>query len=125
MKEKPEKSILFICFDHTLCESVALFLSAWFPSSCARNFSDAEAHVRKQGASLLLIDVPLSEETVKRIKRMKKAHPRIPIIFMSVYHRATAHLEQELRPLVDVWFYKPFDLEELRKSVESLMSPTK
>lgn len=117
------KSVVFLCDDHTLCESVTLFLSGWYPASCAKSFRDLEVHLRKHGADLLLIDVPLCEELVEGIRRIKKSHPQVSIIVMAVYHPATAHFEAQLRPSVDVWFHKPFDLEELRKSVERLLGP--
>ena len=117
------KSVVFLCDDHTLCESVTLFLSGWYRASCAKSFRGLEVHLRKHGADLLLIDVPLCEELVGRLKRIKKSHPQASIIVMAVYQSATAHFEAQLRPSVDVWFHKPFDLDELRKAVESLLGP--
>ena len=80
-------------------------------------------HLRKHGADLLLIDVPLCEELVGRLKRIKKSFPQVSIIVMAIYQPATAQFEAQLRPSVDVWFHKPFDLDELRKAVESLLGP--
>ena len=117
------KSVVFLCNDHTLCESVTLYLSAWYPASCARSFKDLAAHMRKHGSDLLLIDAPLCEELVEGIKRIKKSHAQVSIIVMAVYQPATARFEAQLRPSADVWFHKPFDLEELRKSVERLLGP--
>ncbi len=118
-----EKSILFLCEDKTLCESVSLFLSAWYPASCIRSFRDLEAHLRNYGAALLLMDLPLSKEIVERIRRIKKSYPQLLIIFMTIYQKTAIHLEAKLRPHVDAWFYKPVDIEEIKKSVELLLGP--
>ncbi len=119
MVVKAKKGVLFFCNDQTLCESIALYLSGWYPASCVRTFKDLEAHLAEHGASLLLLDLQLSEEPVNRVVRIKQAYLHIPIIVAFVYSRATLHLESQLRPVVDRWFYKPFDLDEIRKSVDA------
>ena len=119
--EKMEKSVLFLCEDRTLRESFSLFLSEWYPASCIRSFEEFETHMKEHGGALLLVDLFLSEEVTRRIIQIKKSYPHLLIIFMTVYQEAAVHLEARLRSHVDAWFYKPVDIEEIRKSVASLL----
>jgi len=125
MKEKPEKSILFLSDDQTLCESLALYLSGWHPASCVQTFENLELHLKEHGAALLLFDFPLSAEIVDRIKRIKATYPAVPIIFMTIYQPENRNLENELRPHVASWFYKPVDIEEIKTAVEKNLGTLK
>lgn len=120
-----KQRVLFLSADQTLCESIALYLSEWYTASCVRSFENLEAQLREHGATLLLLDVSLSHEVVDRIKKIKESYPHVLIIITSIYSRATAPLENDLRPFVDRWFYKPFDLDEVKKSVDQLVASSR
>ncbi|MEJ2636902.1 MAG: response regulator [Calditrichia bacterium] len=72
---------------------------------------------------LLLTDIDIPNIYIySLLNQIKETSPDLPIIIMYVYCDCTQEMEDTIRKMSDAIFLKPFDMQELKKRIDHLLS---
>ena len=79
-------------------------------------------YIKKYQIDLILTDIEISNiYFFNLITEIKQHYPNIPVLIMYVYCDYTQEIEETIRRVADAIFLKPFDLQELRKRIDTLL----
>ncbi len=79
-------------------------------------------YIKKYQIDLILTDIEISNiYFFNLITEIKQLYPNIPVLIMYVYCDYTQEIEETIRRVADAIFLKPFDLQELRKRIDTLL----
>jgi DNA-binding NtrC family response regulator len=82
--------------------------------------------VERREADLLIADLGLSLDTGSRtLEQMRKKNPKIPIIVFCPYQLRNSKIERQIREQVDVSFHVPVNVDEIVRSVATLLEVQK
>lgn len=86
------------------------------------SFSSLEEIIRCINFDLLVIDADPNQTIEDLCKKLKGTHLKIPIIITYVFKSKIKDLEDNLKKYTDAIFYKPIELPEVTKKINSLLN---
>jgi DNA-binding NtrC family response regulator len=117
------KNILVFDRDRDICKCIQEFLKDEYNVFPVQNGDDILSALERDNIHLVLTDIDLPNTHVYNfINQLHEAAPQIPIIMMYVYCDCTQEVEDVIRKMASAIFLKPFDLRELKKKIDLLLS---
>ncbi|MEO8166936.1 MAG: hypothetical protein ABI623_01725 [bacterium] len=120
--DEKKKTILIYSPDLNFCFSLAMLFQNKFNVITTTDPLTIESFVVHYSANLLIVDAVPSEKMREQMHALKQLNHELPIIALYVYSSRGAHLDQDVRKVVDSVFYKPFDLPAVSKRINDLLS---
>ncbi|MFO7447891.1 MAG: hypothetical protein R6W90_16125 [Ignavibacteriaceae bacterium] len=114
------KSILFYSPDFSMCYSLLMYLQDKFNVTTTTDIDIVRSLTKNPAFDIILIDAEPSADLESICKTIKDSGKSIPVILTYVYQNHMKDMDTTIRRYVNSVFYKPFDLNEVSKSLTSL-----
>ena len=102
--------------------SMDMFLKERYSVLTSSDGRQALEIVEKEGIDLLIVDARLEGIYIFELLRLvKEMVPGLPVIVMYIYMDQTQYMEEYIRKLADACVVKPFQIENLLKTIETLL----
>lgn len=89
----------------------------------AANGKDALRKVRNKAPSLILLDQKMPGLTgLETLSELRKISHKVPVVMMSACYELDVLMEEKKVDMAQYYFKKPFDLNELRNVISSILS---
>lgn len=119
------KQLLIIDDDRHLLESLRVVFAGTYQVLTALSAEEAESLLGQKKADVVLLDVVLpGMNGVELLRKIKKTHPRLPVVMISG--------ASSIRPVIKAlelgacdYIRKPFDIDELRFVVQQALETAK
>jgi len=103
--------------------SIQEYLKGDYVVFYVNNGKDILSTIVEKKIELLITDIEIPDVYVYNlINQIKDTNPDFPIILMYVYCDYTQEMEATIRRIADAIFLKPFDILELKKRIDFLLS---
>lgn len=119
-----KKQVLFLSPDLSLCASLLMFFYDKYAVTTTTNFKNAQDILSVSDYDLIVLDAEPDENIGKLCATLStNGTKEIPIIMTYVYSNRYKAAESEIRKYVDAIFYKPIDILEVSRKIDSLLQP--
>lgn len=118
-----KKKILVIDKDFDICKGIREFLTDDYEIYLECGKGDVMEKVIGHKIDLIITDIELPNGDIyKFMSRVKSMSTKIPIVLMYVCFDYSGGMEDYVRTLADAIFFKPFDLQKLKKKIDELLN---
>jgi len=118
-----KKRILVADSDKDICRSLYEFFKDDYEVFLVYDGKDVLQLISENNIELLLTDLNIPNVYIYNLlNKIKEKFPELPIIIMYVYCDSTQEMEDTIRKIASAFFRKPFDLNELKKRIELLVT---
>lgn len=118
-----KRRILVADGDREVGLSIQEYLKRDYTVYYVDNGKDILSTIEENNIELLITDIEIPNVYIYNlINQIKDKNPDFPLILMYVYCDYTQEMEATIRRLADAIFLKPFDMGELKKRIDFLLS---
>ena len=122
-KEITKKRVVILSSDATLGLSLSLFFENTYKVISTSEDEMVIAAIDSHMVDLLIIDVGIFDTGIlELINTIRMKNKEIPIVVMYVFQEKLRQFEDNLRPDVNMIFYKPVDLTQVSSEVRMLLA---
>ena len=116
------KNIAVYSGDSNICLSLLIYLQNEYNVTTTTNFNILKDITNCIKFDLIIIDSEPTKSIETFCKETNEQHPCTPIVFTYVFKNNNKVIEKNLRKYTNSIFYKPVDLYEISKHLESLLA---
>ncbi len=98
-----------------------MFFNDKYAVTTTTDFNSLSSIVKSTSFDLIIIDSEPNDKIENLCKQIYDSSNPIPIILTYVYTSKLRHIEEKLKKYVTAIFYKPFDIFEVSKKIESIL----
>lgn len=117
-----KKTVLLYSPDLNFCFSLSMLFQDRYNVITTTNLGMLDRLAADYSANLVMVDAVPSEKLIERLDGLQVAKHKPPIILLYVYNSREVDLDRAIREHVDSVFYKPFEIAQISKRVEDLLS---
>lgn len=103
-----------------MCYSLLMYLQDKFNVTTTTDIEIVRSFIKNPTFDVILIDSEPTNDLENICRTIKDAGKGIPVILTYVYQNHMKDLDTGIRQYVNSVFYKPFDLNEVSKSLTAL-----
>ena len=117
--------VLIISRDPAIAHAACTFLSQFFTAESCVPGPEAERLAAEGDVDVIVADIKTPEgQDLQFIRALKESHPRVPVVFLSLY-ASQLHSSEDKRLFNDAAFFpKPFENDAVSAAV-ALLSKTR
>lgn len=115
------QNILFFSPDLNLCTSLLMFFNDKYAVTTTTDFTSLNSIVKSTSFDLIIIDSEPDIKIENLCKQISDSPNPVPIILTYVYTSKLKQIEEKIKKYVTAIFYKPFDIFEVSKKIESIL----
>jgi DNA-binding NtrC family response regulator len=117
-----KKRILVFSPDRDLAQSLSMLFENHFEITCETSMGNLGKRIASVAPALLIVDLhTFSSDVMLELNIVESSCMKIPIVILRAYNRLRSDVEEMVQRTAQVVFYKPFDAEEVVRSIHSLM----
>jgi DNA-binding NtrC family response regulator len=121
MSEK--KKILVFSPDRDLAQSLSMLFENHFEIACETSMGNLGKRIASVAPSLLIVDLhTFSSDVMHELSIVEASCVKVPIVILRAYNRLRSDVEEMVERAAQVIFYKPFNAEEVVKSIHKLLN---
>ena len=121
-KMNKKKKILVFSPDRDLAQSLSMLFENHFEITCETSMGDLGKRIASVGPALLIVDLhTFSSDVMLELSIVESSCVKVPVVILRAYNRLRSDVEEMVRRTAQVVFYKPFNAEEVVRSIHNLM----
>jgi DNA-binding NtrC family response regulator len=121
MKEK--KKILVFSPDRDLAQSLSMLFEDHFEITCETSTGNLGKRISSFVPSLLIVDLhTFSSDVMLELSIVEASSVKVPIVILRAYNRLRSDVEEMVQRTAQVIFYKPFNAEEVVRSIHKILN---
>ncbi len=111
-------NILVIDDDHSICESLSLYLNEeGYNVEVAYSGEDGLKKIRRESWDIILLDIALTDANgLDLLARIKRDHPEISVIMITAFHDMVSTVQAMKLGAVE-YIHKPIEIDELEAAI--------
>jgi DNA-binding NtrC family response regulator len=118
-----KRKILVFSPDHDLAQSLSLLFENHFEISSETSMGNLGKRIAAVAPDLLIVDLhTFSSDVMLELSIVEASSVKVPIVILRAYNRLRSDVEEMVQRTAKVVFYKPFNAEEVVRSIHSLMT---
>ncbi len=119
--DKKDKILVFSP-DRDLAQSLSMLFENHFDIACETSLANLQKQIALVGPSLLIVDLhTFSSDVMHELSIVEGNTGDVPVVILRAYNRLRADVEELVQRTADVVFYKPFNAEEVVKTIHDLL----
>jgi DNA-binding NtrC family response regulator len=117
-----KKKILVFSPDRDLAQSLSLLFENHFEISCETSMGNLGKRIASFAPALLIADLhTFSSDVMLELSIVETSCVKVPVVILRAYNRLRSDVEEMVQRTAQVIFYKPFNAEEVVRSIHSLL----
>lgn len=118
-----KRKILVFSPDRDLAQSLSMLFENDFEITCETSMGNLGKRISSVVPDLLVVDLhTFSSDVMLELSIVESSLVKVPIVILRAYNRLRSDVEEMVQRTAKVVFYKPFNAEEVVKSIHSLLS---
>jgi DNA-binding NtrC family response regulator len=118
---KKEKILVFSP-DRDLAQSLSMLFENHFEITCETSMGDLGKRIASVTPALLIVDLhTFSSDVMLELSIVESSSIKVPVVILRAYNRLRSDVEEMVQRTAQVVFYKPFNAEEVVRSIHNLM----
>ena len=117
-----KRKILVFSPDRDLAQSLSMLFENHFEITCETSMGNLGKHITSVAPDLLIVDLhTFSSDVMLELSIVEASCVKVPIVILRAYNRLRSDVEEMVQRTAKVVFYKPFNAEEVVRSIHSLL----
>jgi len=117
-----KKKILVFSPDRDLAQSLSMLFENHFEISCETSMGNLAKRIASFDPALLIVDLhTFSSDVMLELSIVESNCVRVPVVILRAYNRLRSDVEEMVQRTAQVVFYKPFNAEEVVRSIHNLL----
>ena len=117
-----KKRILVFSPDRDLAQSLSMLFENHFEISCETSTGNLAKRIASFDPALLIVDLhTFSSDVMLELSIVESNCVRVPVVILRAYNRLRSDVEEMVQRTAQVVFYKPFNAEEVVRSIHNLL----
>ena len=119
--DKKDKILVFSP-DRDLAQSLSMLFENHFEIAYETSLANLQKQIAIVAPSLLIVDLhTFSSDVMHELSIVEGNTGDVPVVILRAYNRLRADVEELVQRTADVVFYKPFNAEEVVKTIHDLL----
>lgn len=107
--------------DRDLAQSLSLLFENHFEITCETSMGNLGKQIATVAPDLLIVDLhTFSSDVMLELSIVEASCVKVPVVILRAYNRLRSDVEEMVQRTAKVVFYKPFNAEEVVRSINSL-----
>ena len=116
------KRILVFSPDHDLAQSLSMLFENHFEITCETSMGNLGKRIASVAPALLIVDLhTFSSDVMLELSIVESSRVKVPVVVLRAYNRLRSDVEEMVQRTAQVVFYKPFNAEEVVRSIHNLL----
>lgn len=121
-----KRKILVFSPDRDLAQSLAMLFENHFEISCETTMGNLGRRIAAVAPDLLVVDLhTFSSDVMLELSIVESSSAKVPIVILRAYNHLRSDVEEMVQRAAKVVFYKPFNAEEVVRSIHNLLSDSR
>ncbi len=117
------KKIFVFSPDRDLAQSLSMLFENHFEISVETSTANLSKRIAAVGPDLVIVDLhTFSSDVMLELNIVESCCARMPVVILRAYNRLRSDVEEMVQRTARVIFYKPFNAEEVVRSIHTLLS---
>lgn len=117
-----KKKILVFSPDRDLAQSLSMLFENHFEITCETSMGELGKRIASVAPALLIVDLhTFSSDVMLELSIVESSSVKVPVVILRAYNRLRSDVEEMVQRTAQVVFYKPFNAEEVVRSIHNLM----
>lgn len=117
-----KKKILVFSPDRDLAQSLSMLFENHFEITCETSMGNLGKRIASVAPDLLIADLhTFSSDVMLELNIVESSCVKVPVVILRAYNRLRSDVEEMVQRTAQVVFYKPFNAEEVVRSIHSLL----
>ena len=122
VQEGKKKKILVFSPDRDLAQSLSMLFENHFEITCETSMVNLGKHIALVAPDLLIVDLhTFSSDVMLELNIVESNSVNIPVVVLRAYNRLRSDVEEMVQRTAKLVFYKPFNAEEVVRSIHNLL----
>ncbi|HEY6952251.1 MAG TPA: hypothetical protein VI758_07575 [Bacteroidota bacterium] len=118
-----KKRILVFSPDRDLAQSLSMLFENHFEIACETSTRDLEKRIAAVAPALLIVDLhTFSSDVMLELSIVEASCAKVPVVILRAYNRLRSDVEEMVQRTAKVMFYKPFNAEDVVRSIHNLLN---
>lgn len=94
-----------------------------FEIACETSTRDLEKRIAAVAPALLIVDLhTFSSDVMLELSIVEASCAKVPVVILRAYNRLRSDVEEMVQRTAKVMFYKPFNAEDVVRSIHNLLN---
>jgi DNA-binding NtrC family response regulator len=121
--KKARKKIFVFSPDRDLAQSLSMLFENHFEISVETSMGSLSGQIAAVGPDLVIVDLhTFSSDVMLELNIVESCCSKMPVVILRAYNRLRSDVEEMVQRAAKVVFYKPFNAEEVVRSIHALLS---
>ncbi len=117
------KKIFVFSPDRDLAQSLSMLFENHFEISVETTMGNLSKRMAAVGPDLAIVDLhTFSSDVMLELNIVESCCAKVPVVILRAYNRLRSDVEEMVQRTAKVIFYKPFNAEEVVRSIHALLS---
>lgn len=118
-----KRKILVFSPDRDLAQSLSLLFEDHFEIASETTIGNLGKRIASVTPDLLIVDLhTFSSDVMLELSIVESSSVKVPIVILRAYNRLRSDVEEMVQRTAKVVFYKPFNAEEVVRSIHNLLT---
>jgi DNA-binding NtrC family response regulator len=121
--KKSRKKIFVFSPDRDLAQSLSLLFENHFEITVEISTGNLSKRIASVAPDLVIVDLhTFSSDVLLELNIVESCCAKVPVVILRAYNRLRSDVEEMVQRTAKVIFYKPFNAEEVVRSIHALLS---
>ena len=117
-----KKRIFVFSPDRDLAQSLSMLFENHFEITCETSMGNLSKRIAAVAPDLLIVDLhTFSSDVMLELNIVESCCAKVPVVILRAYNRLRSDVEEMVQRTAKIIFYKPFNAEEVVRSIHSLL----
>jgi DNA-binding NtrC family response regulator len=117
-----KKRILVFSPDRDLAQSLSMLFENHFEILCETSMGNLGKRIASFAPALLIVDLhTFSSDVMLELSIVETNCAKVPVVILRAYNRLRSDVEEMVQRTAQLIFYKPFNAEEVVRSIHNLL----
>ncbi len=122
LTQDKRKKILVFSPDRDLAQSLSMLFENHFEITCETSMGNLGKRITSVAPDLLIVDLhTFSSDVMLELNIVESSCAKVPVVILRAYNRLRSDVEEMVQRTAKVVFYKPFNAEEVVRSIHSML----
>lgn len=117
-----KKKIFVFSPDRDLAQSLSMLFENHFEITCETSMGSLNKRIASVAPDLLIVDLhTFSSDVLLELNIVESSCAKVPVVVLRAYNRLRSDVEEMVQRTAKIIFYKPFNAEEVVRTIHNLL----